>query len=77
MKIEVVPYNPEWKQKYSSEAELIKKACGDKILIIEHAGSTSVEGLAAKPIVDIYIGTKSLADAHAMIEPMVHLVMSI
>ncbi len=73
MKVEVVLYNPDWKQKYLTESELIKKACGDKILIIEHAGSTSVEGLAAKPIVDIYIGTKSLADAHAMIEPMLTL----
>lgn len=70
MKVEVVPYNREWKQKYHAESELIKKACGDKILIIEHAGSTSVEGLAAKPIIDIYIGTKTLADAHSMIEPM-------
>lgn len=70
LKVEVVPYNPEWKQKYLAESELIKKACGDKILIIEHAGSTSVEGLAAKPIIDIYIGTRTLEDAHSMIEPM-------
>lgn len=70
MKVEVVPYNPEWVNKYLSESALIKQACGDKILIIEHAGSTSVVGLAAKPIIDIYIGTKSLADAHAMIPSM-------
>lgn len=70
MKVEVVPYNPEWKQKFLTESQAIKKACGDKILIIEHAGSTSVAGLAAKPIIDIYIGTKTLDDAHSMIEPM-------
>ena len=70
MKVEVVPYNPEWKNKYSSEAELIQKTCGDKILTIEHAGSTSVEELAAKPIIDIYIGTKTLGDAHNMIDGM-------
>jgi GrpB-like predicted nucleotidyltransferase (UPF0157 family) len=73
MKIEISPYNPEWKAKYLAESEKIKKACGDKILIIEHAGSTSVEGLAAKPVIDIYIGAKSLADAHSMIEPMTSL----
>jgi GrpB-like predicted nucleotidyltransferase (UPF0157 family)/GNAT superfamily N-acetyltransferase len=73
MKVEVVPYNPEWKNKYSAEAELIQKACGENILIIEHAGSTSVEGLAAKPIIDIYIGTKSLAEAENMIIPMIYL----
>jgi GrpB-like predicted nucleotidyltransferase (UPF0157 family)/GNAT superfamily N-acetyltransferase len=70
MKVEVVPYNPKWKVKYATEAELIKKAGGDKILTIEHAGSTSVEGLAAKPVVDIWIGTKSLADANNMIDDM-------
>lgn len=73
MYIEVVPYNSEWPKKYQAESALIKKACGNNILIIEHAGSTSVVGLAAKPIIDIYIGTKSLADAHAMIEPMLEL----
>ena len=71
MKVEVLPYNPEWKNKYLSESELIKKACGDKILNMEHGGSTSIEGLASKPIVDIYIGTKTLQDAHNMIEDMI------
>src|SRR4030095_7595723 len=70
MKIEVFPYNPKWKQLYNSESGLIKKACGDKILTIEHAGSTSVEELASKPVVDIWIGTKTLADANNMIKDM-------
>src|SRR4030095_12910329 len=70
MKVEVVKYNSDWKNQYSAEAEKIKKACGDKILTIEHAGSTSVEGLAAKPTIDIYIGTKTLSDAHSMISCM-------
>ncbi len=70
MKVEISPYNPAWKDKYKAEAELIRKKCGSHFITIEHAGSTSVEGLAAKPIVDIYIGTKTLADAHSMIPCM-------
>jgi GrpB-like predicted nucleotidyltransferase (UPF0157 family) len=70
MKVEVVPHDPSWKIKYAEEAERIKKACGDKILVIEHGGSTSIEGLGAKPIIDIYIGVKKLADADAMISDM-------
>lgn len=70
MKVEVAPYNPAWKDIYSEESAKIIAACGKSILYIEHAGSTSVEGLAAKPIIDIYIGTKSIEDAEAMIEPM-------
>ncbi len=73
MKIAVVPYNPEWKKLYSDEAARITEACSTNILYIEHAGSTSVEGLAAKPIIDIYIGTRSIEHAEAMIEPMLAL----
>lgn len=70
MKTEVIPYDPAWKEMYLQEALAIKQRCGDKILIIEHAGSTSVEGLAAKPVIDIYIGTKSLNDADSLITPL-------
>ncbi|MBN8584840.1 MAG: GrpB family protein [Ignavibacteria bacterium] len=73
MKTEVVPYDPAWKEKYLKEALAIKEKCGNKIFIIEHAGSTSVEGLAAKPVIDIYIGTRSLEDAHSLIEPLTEL----
>jgi GrpB-like predicted nucleotidyltransferase (UPF0157 family)/GNAT superfamily N-acetyltransferase len=73
MKVEIIPYNPEWKSKYRSESAKIMRACGEFILTIEHAGSTSVEGLAAKPIVDIYVGTKSPADADLLIAPLVEL----
>jgi len=70
MYIEVVPYNPKWKELYRQESEAILGACSEFILTIDHAGSTSVEGLAAKPIVDIYIGTRTLGDADNLIEPM-------
>ena len=73
MKTEVIPYDPAWKEKYLREALAIKKKCGDRILIIEHAGSTSVEGLAAKPVIDIYIGTRTLDDAHSLITPLTEL----
>lgn len=73
MKINIVPYDPAWKTKYKTESEKIISACRNNILYIEHAGSTSVEGLAAKPIIDIYIGTKSVEEAEAMIEPMIAL----
>lgn len=70
MKVDVVPHDPSWKQKYKTEAEKIKKVCGDKILTIEHGGSTSIEGLAAKPVIDIYVGVRKLSDADAMIKDM-------
>ncbi len=51
--IVVLPYDESWKEGFRKiEAEL-RAALGDLALCIEHVGSTSVPGLAAKPIIDI------------------------
>ena len=54
-KIEVVPYNPAWPKEFSRLKKTLSEHLGDLILGIEHVGSTSVPGLAAKPIIDIDI----------------------
>jgi GrpB-like predicted nucleotidyltransferase (UPF0157 family) len=51
--IEIVPYNPNWPNMFETEATIITDALGDNCLEIHHIGSTSVPGLAAKPIIDI------------------------
>ena len=51
--ITVVLYNPSWQIMFEEEAARIKQALGDNCLDIHHIGSTSVPGLAAKPIIDI------------------------
>ncbi len=51
--IEVVPYNPTWPQMFEEEATLIRQALGENCLAVHHIGSTSIPGLAAKPIIDI------------------------
>lgn len=52
-KIEVVAYNPAWPEMFKQEAEKIKRALGDNCLEVHHIGSTSVPGLAAKPLIDM------------------------
>lgn len=55
--IEVVKYNPEWSKFFIQEAQNIKNIFeSNRLLGIEHYGSTSVPGLNAKPIVDILVG---------------------
>ena len=61
-RIVLVDYDPEWPRLFEREAERIRGALGDGALSIEHAGSTSVPGLAAKPIVDIVLAVADSSD---------------
>ncbi|MBQ6589489.1 MAG: GrpB family protein [Butyrivibrio sp.] len=49
----VLPYDAQWKQDFTNIKREIEDALGETAVSIEHVGSTSVEGLAAKPIIDI------------------------
>ncbi|KOP23761.1 hypothetical protein AMR41_24850 [Hapalosiphon sp. MRB220] len=51
--VEVVDYDPQWPQLFLQLRSVIKNQLGDLALAIEHVGSTSIIGLAAKPIIDL------------------------
>ena len=55
-------YDPRWPAMFEHEAVRIRAALGDSAILIEHAGSTSVPGLAAKPIIDIVLAVPDSAD---------------
>src|SRR6187399_1476847 len=61
-KIVVVDYDPRWPAQFQQHAGIISRALGDQALAIEHVGSTSVPGLAAKPIIDIDILVEDSSD---------------
>ena len=52
-KVIVVPYRETWKSDFSAICREIEAAAGDWIERIEHVGSSSVEGLSAKPCIDL------------------------
>lgn len=58
--ITVANYNPEWPSKYVQERACITEILKDNCISIYHIGSTSVPGLAAKPIIDIMAAVRSL-----------------
>ena len=58
--ITVVEYDSLWGKKYEEESSLIKDILADNCIAIYHIGSTSVPGLAAKPIIDIMVAVRSL-----------------
>ena len=52
-KVVVLPYDRAWKSAFEEIKAEIECAIGDLIIGIEHVGSTSVEGMSAKPCIDI------------------------
>jgi GrpB-like predicted nucleotidyltransferase (UPF0157 family) len=60
--IHIADYDPEWPRLFQREAERVKAALGDRILLLEHVGSTSVPGLAAKPRIDMLLVVPDSAD---------------
>jgi len=68
--IVIVDYDPEWTAGYKEEASKILGAIGDKVVAVEHIGSTAVPGLGAKPIIDIMLVVGAISDAHKCITPL-------
>src|SRR5689334_1429412 len=62
VRVRIVEYDPGWVSKFKMHAAIISAALGDRALCVEHIGSTSVPGLAAKPIVDILVVVEDSAD---------------
>ena len=52
-KVRVLPYDRAWKTAFEAIKSELESAVGDLVISIEHVGSTSVEGLSAKPCIDI------------------------
>ncbi len=68
--VEVVLYNPTWPQMFEEEAALIQQSLGENCLAVHHIGSTSVPGLAAKPIIDIVPVVRDIAQVDQTTEKM-------
>jgi GrpB-like predicted nucleotidyltransferase (UPF0157 family) len=60
--IRLVESDPSWPDLYVREAKRIRAVLGDRIRVLEHVGSTSVNGLVAKPIIDVLLAVPDSAD---------------
>ncbi len=61
-KIEIRDYDPAWPERYEREAARVRDVLGARVVRLEHAGSTSVPTLPAKPIVDMVLEVPDSAD---------------
>jgi GrpB-like predicted nucleotidyltransferase (UPF0157 family) len=66
-RVHICGYDPRWPERYEHEAARIRQALGDGVRRLEHVGSTSVPGLAAKPIIDIVLEVAHSADEPAYV----------
>ena len=55
-------YNKDWKNMFEEEKNNLENIFKERAIKIEHVGSTSIEGLSAKPIIDIMVVLKSFSD---------------
>jgi GrpB-like predicted nucleotidyltransferase (UPF0157 family) len=63
--ITLAEYNPSWPALFAREAARIRAVLGDAAVRVEHVGSTSVPGLAAKPVIDILLAVPDSAGEQA------------
>jgi len=63
--VTIVDYDPEWPALFTREEARIRSVLGDRVVMLEHTGSTSVPGLAAKPIIDMTLVVPDSADEPA------------
>lgn len=70
--IEIADYDPRWPELFDEEAKRLRTVLDPSLIVgLEHFGSTAVPGLSAKPIIDILIAVRSLAEAQAtFVEPL-------
>lgn len=64
----VLPYDAAWKTAFAAIKSELEKALGDLAVAIEHVGSTSVEGLSAKPCIDLDVVIRDYATFDAVVE---------
>jgi len=64
-----VPYDPAWPERFERERAALNGTIGEWVDGgVHHVGSTAVRGLAAKPVIDILVGVKSLEESRACFE---------
>lgn len=69
----MVPYDPAWLEMFERERDAILSALADLEVDVDHIGSTSVPGLAAKPKIDILVGLRTWQDLNAAVDALLRI----
>jgi GrpB-like predicted nucleotidyltransferase (UPF0157 family) len=69
--IHLADYDPDWPRRYAVEEARIRGALGERVKGVWHMGSTSVPGLAAKPLIDVTLAVADSADEASYVPALV------
>ena len=64
--VRLVPYQSEWKELFDKEYMRLRVALRDESLQMEHVGSTAIEGMDAKPIIDMLLAVDDLSRSRVL-----------
>jgi len=70
VKVTVVPHRPSWRRDFAHHRARIEQALSGLAPVIDHIGSTSLEDIVAKPIIDILVGLNAGLALDSVVEPM-------
>jgi GrpB-like predicted nucleotidyltransferase (UPF0157 family) len=51
----LVPYDPTWRRLFEEEAAHLAEVFGPEVISVHHAGSTAIQGIKAKPVIDFLV----------------------
>jgi GrpB-like predicted nucleotidyltransferase (UPF0157 family) len=68
--VTLVSHQPEWDGEYEAEIERLESIAGDRLHGYEHVGSTAIEGIAAKPVIDLLAVVDDLSAARESLVPL-------
>lgn len=69
-RVRLEPYRTEWQDCYRTEITRLSSIIGDDVLRFEHVGSTAIEGMPAKPVIDILAIIDTIDTAASVVEPL-------
>lgn len=68
--LSIVPYQDGWQERFEHEAGQLRRVLGQEALRVEHIGSTSIPGMAAKPIIDIMVAVVTIEHPSRLVRSM-------
>ena len=68
--LKLVPFDPNWKEYFNVEKTKLINKIGKYIISIEHIGSTAINNIYSKPIIDIAISLKQFDDGYKCVQEM-------